>query len=534
MGPPCTSQSCKKSRTFKCNEITEEQRETIHTHFWSDMSWDQKKVYVSSLVSEQNTKRKKGSGTESRRSSSFVYKLRTNNDGNTYKVCKRMFLSTFSLGEWCVRNWVMKSHSGMHSSKLSTNEKRRKTTNDLKNVEKEFLYKFFDELPKLPSHYCRSSSNKLYLEPIFGNSISSLYEEYRKRCTHDENYQLEPLSRHSFDKVGKELNVGFSLPKKDMCDTCISYGTKNLSEEEYNIHILRKNEARSEKEKDKSKGEKGECVVLTQDLQAVKVCPILNASALYYKTKLCCHNFTVFDLNTRNAKCYWFDETQANLSSNTFSTCIIDYLLEKASEAKEIVIWSDNCVYQNKNSTLSNALLTYSIEKKVTIYQKFLEKGHTQMEVDSVHACIEKALKNKFVYVPDDFCRSSFEARKKIPYEIKRVSFDFVKDFDTNKIYTSIRPGKCSSDPTVNDIKVIKYTSNGIEVKTSFSGEWIPLPLKRGSSNLMNSAKLSNFNQLNKEPIKIKHQKWIHLQQLKQVIPKDYHTFYDNLPHYDM
>lgn len=111
-----------------------------------------------------------------------------------------------------------------------------------------------------------------------------------------------------------------------MCDTCSSYNTGNLNETDYQTHINLKNRARKEKEDDKKKAAAGEFILLTMDLEAVKVCPFLTASALYFKTKLTCHNFTVYNLITRHCKCYWFDETAADLSASTFSTFIIDYL----------------------------------------------------------------------------------------------------------------------------------------------------------------------------------------------------------------
>lgn len=48
------------------------------------------------------------------------------------------------------------------------------------------------------------------------------------------------------------------------------------------------------------------------------------------------------------------------------------------------------------------------------------------------------------------------------------MSFDFVKDYaeKSTLMYDSIRPGKKTGDPTVNDIRVIKYSPDGrIQVK---------------------------------------------------------------------
>jgi hypothetical protein len=40
---------------------------------------------------------------------------------------------------------------------------------------------------------------------------------------------------------------------------------------------------------------------------------------------------------------------------------------------------------------------------KITIIQKYLLKWHTQMEVDSMHSCIEKKVRNFKVNIPADY-----------------------------------------------------------------------------------------------------------------------------------
>nr|CAI5844992.1 unnamed protein product [Callosobruchus analis] len=88
----------------------------------------------------------------------------------------------------------------------------------------------------------------------------------------------------------------------------MSYKVGNITDEQYKEHILKKNRARSEKETDKKLAEEGKCVVLTMDLQAVKVCPFVQSSKVFFKTKLCCHNFTIYDLTSRHCTYYWFTE----------------------------------------------------------------------------------------------------------------------------------------------------------------------------------------------------------------------------------
>lgn len=64
----------------------------------------------------------------------------------------------------------------------------------------------------------------------------------------------------------------------------------------------------------------------------------------------------------------------------------------------------------------SNTLLLLAMEKNVTITQKYLEKGHTQMEVDSVHSVIERKLKNVEIFLPSQYASITKEARREPDY----------------------------------------------------------------------------------------------------------------------
>lgn len=65
---------------------------------------------------------------------------------------------------------------------------------------------------------------------------------------------------------------------------------------------------------------------------------------------------------------------------------------ESKDDLQELIIWSDGCCYQNKNSTPSNMYLYLSCEMKTIITQKYLVSGHTMMECDEMHSLIERIL----------------------------------------------------------------------------------------------------------------------------------------------
>lgn len=129
-------------------------------------------------------------------------------------------------------------------------------------------------------------------------------------------------------------------------------------------------------------------------------------------------------------------------------------------ENREITLYSDGCTYQNRNITLTNALVNVAMSHNVTIIQKYLEVGHTQMEVDSMHAMIEKKLKNQTINVPAEYINICRKARNSKPYQVKYLNYGYFKNFQNLSFYKSIRPGKMKGDPKVPTTKYSKLLSS--------------------------------------------------------------------------
>lgn len=414
-------------------------------------------------------------------------------------------------------NEQVKENKSQEMDKSSTRETFQQQSYDMRQ--------FFDELPLLPSHYCRKNSMKSYLQTDIW-SWNQLYLLYTERCNREGK---KPLSKFSFLCMKDEKNLAIHIPKKDKCDICCSYELKHVSEEFYKLHQLRKDAARDEKSRDKVAASEGLIHVLCSDLMMVQPLPCLRASSAYYKLKLTAHCFTVHNLLTHDSKAYWFDETQASLNATTFATCLWDYLEEILSESpKTVVLWSDGCSYQNRNSILSNALLHLSMLRNVTIIQKYLVKGHTQMECDSVHSTIERYIQHMDIHLTSQYASHTTSARKlPMPYCATVLNHNFVKDFGVSTIYSSICPGKNKGDPTVTQLRWIQYEPNGkIKYKLNFADDLKDLPIRP-----RRSAPRESFPQFHPMRPSIPLDKWKDLQSLKNLLPCDTHDFYDNIPH---
>lgn len=528
---------CKDSpkTQFKCSTISEDDRRQIFERFWS-LTRGEKKIFVQGLVERKTVLRRKEDKATFRRNQSLFYYLDPKNMKGKVRVCKKMFLQTLAIGEWAVLNWVGNckdqclddEYKVMHEEHDPINT--RKTDSD--KSKKILVRSFFESLPKLESHYCRRDSSKLYLEPKW-QSKAELYRLYESFCNSQDKGNLK-ASIFLFYEIFEECNLSLFQPKKDQCDICCAFNVGNLSEQAYKAHNERKETARKEKENDKASADNPDSTiaVFTMDMQAVLLSPDLKASALYYRTKLKVHNFTIFNLNTLDGYCYLWDESEGGLNADEFASILYDFITTQIDKntCNHVILYSDGCTYQNRNCIIANALLLASQKMGIEITQKFLEKGHTQMECDSMHATIERKLRNREVYSPsayEDACRTA--RLKPKPYKVQYLYHDFFKKFSTLDFIQSIRPGVKKGDPVVTDLRCIKYNPNwSVHVKLKLdSTDFMELPrrVKKPNGEIM-------VPPLRNNRIPIESTKFKHLQELKSVLPRDVHPYYDRLPHF--
>lgn len=448
--PRCTCKKNEKS-VIQCHKISEEDRKEMFDTFWH-MTWDEKRVYIKSLIKKTHTDRQRDrkDPKKSKRINTMVYFLKKNDE--TIRVCKTLFLNTFCIGKTCLWSWkVGKSvkdnfegkdkHNNEEQNEHETQTRKLPFDKEVNN-----LHSFLDSLPKMPSHYCRKRTTQSYLQPDF-TCKRQLYDCYAEQC---KTQNAKPLSIATFSNTLAIKKISLFKPKKDLCEICNNFKLGHISEAEHQKHVEKKEEARREKELDKETKE----FVFTADLQAVLLAPRSNVSTNYYKTKLCVHNWCIYDMKSGDGYCFIWNEAEGGLNSDEFASIITSFLIKTVipkmgENDREITLYTDGCTYQNRNVILSNSLVNLAMIHNVTITQKYLEVGHTQMEVDSMHAMIEKKLKNQVINVPAEYITVCKKAKKHNPYEVEYLYHSYFKNFKDLKFYKSIRPGRVKGDSKV-------------------------------------------------------------------------------------
>ncbi|GFN99821.1 hypothetical protein PoB_002632700 [Plakobranchus ocellatus] len=84
------------------------------------------------------------------------------------------------------------------------------------------------------------------------------------------------------------------------------------------------------------------------------------------------------------------------------------------------------------------------------------------MEVDSMHSLIERKLKNTPIYSPIDYFTIFRTSRvSPRPYEVKSLNHCLFRNYGQVSTFKTIRPGRQKGDPTVNDLRCLKYSPDG-------------------------------------------------------------------------
>ena len=140
-----------------------------------------------------------------------------------------------------------------------------------------------------------------------------------------------------------------------------------------------------------------------------------------------------------------------------------------------------------------------------------------------MHSTIERKIRNKEIYSPAGYIAACKTARlNPRPYQVEYLHHRYFKNFSALKYHSFIRPGYKTGDPTVNDLCAIQYRPDGkLYYKLNFDDDWMALE-KRLSRK---SQGIGDIVPLYKNELPIKKSKYDHLQQLKEVIPADYHLF---------
>ncbi|ESO94282.1 hypothetical protein LOTGIDRAFT_161502 [Lottia gigantea] len=407
----------------------------IYTEFWT-LNDSQKKIFYNQTTSKERKARTRLPNTEFTSRKQFTYKYHLKKSDENIRVCKQFYLDTLDISQTRIQTFHEKDERG----NIRYSDKRG--AHSCKNIintepQKEIIRNHIKSFPTIPSHYCRANSKRQYLEP--GLTVQKMYNLYVDNCNRNE---IKPLKLYVYrDIFNLEFNIGFHVPKKDKCDTCEKYiiltsqpNVNEINAQTLRDHLNLKQETKIERDTDRNR--KDNSVVVRFDMQNVMTCPRASVSNFFYKRKLSVFNLTAHcSYNKVAYNAIWTDNMMGRGANEIASAlCVIlQKVCEDIPNINHLILWSDACVPQNKNSIMVTALTKF-VERHsgLIIEHKFGTPGHSSIqEVDNVHSHIEKALGVAEIYSPISLVRVLLKVR---PKHMKVIQMKKSQFFDFQKV----------------------------------------------------------------------------------------------------
>lgn len=280
------------------------------------------------------------------------------------------------------------------------------------------------------------------------------------------------------------------------------------------------------------------------DLQQVIYLPKSNEGATFYKRRLACFNFTIYNLGNKDCHCYYWNESISKRGSSEISTSVFSFLKMCAeNDVTKVDLFCDGCCGQNKN-TIMVGMLLYAVTKlciqEITL--RFFETNHGQSEGDSAHSAIGYAIKTAGeLYVPSQIVPIMRLARSSKPYIVHVLENNDLIDFkEVSKDLRILKERKDNeTGDTINwteikEIRVQKSSPSLIEFKDSHNSDsYRSITLKRLSDKTFFDKAMKPLNQ---GPPKISIEKYKDLMALCEgttpvVRCAEHVNYYKHLPH---
>ncbi|KAL0821161.1 hypothetical protein ABMA28_005780 [Loxostege sticticalis] len=545
MKNPCTSK-CR----LKCAEkIAESDRVVLFNSYYKLGSLELQRAYIRSCLMEVMPKYKYTNAQKPRLPNNAFYF--TVNE-QRIRVCKQFYINTLDISDRQIRTVKAKTDSQgfLEQEKRGKHDNRKRINSDVLQDIKDHI----NSIPRIESHYLRSKTDKEYISD--GKTIKDLCNDFNKQQR--ENNRTECDYWLYINTFNKDFNIGFYQPKKDRCETCLSYelaplDKKNNLKTYYDNHLIEKDLCREEKMKDRENVDDNH-VCAIYDLQSVMLCP--SPSYFYYASKINCLDFTITQLNAKATSdnksygdvfCYFWDETQGNRGANEIGSCVFDYLKNINSSYPNgnvhVTFYSDNCTGQNKNKMIA-CLYSFAVvyfENIQSITHKYLIKGHTQNEADNVHSLIEKEIKKNErggpIYAPCQYATIIKSARKSgNPFTVKELNYDFFLNLKQLQDQWGYNFNENVEKEKLNwtDIKILRFVKNELfffQYKTSYLQTEFKTINMRNKRRKMLGADEIVLEKLYRQPFTLKENKKKDLKDLarKNLIPSFYAAFYNSL-----
>ncbi|KAF2893131.1 hypothetical protein ILUMI_13043 [Ignelater luminosus] len=219
-----TTKNCVSNCKFKCQTVIsaeerererERERAQIFKSYYT-LSTDEKRLFLASTTTKVDADKRRRAGRtreSSRRKYNYLYFFDIK--GNRIEVCKQLFCGTLSISQ----KPVYTAHKNSNDAITIIPKKSRQgkhVKHKISEAGRQNVKNHINSFPRISSHYCRSTSDREYLES--GLNVTKMHDLYVTKMQElGQDTVTQSAYRHIFFN---KFNLHFFKPKKDRCGLC--------------------------------------------------------------------------------------------------------------------------------------------------------------------------------------------------------------------------------------------------------------------------------------------------------------------------
>lgn len=382
-----------------------------------------------------------------------------------------MLKATFDVGDATIRTIARQLSQGMPTDDGRLNNRSNKAA-DPKHIE--FIRNHILSFPANESHYNVAKSEKMYLSSDLNLSI--MYRLYKIEC----EGKFEPVSYNTYRLIFKPMKMSFRKPRVDTCGECDKFFLQaKLSDGDQKDQVLAEHE-KHRKRGDLIYAEKNADMQLARtevdiccaafDLQKQLPTPSLTCGKAFYARQLYTYNLTVYQTveGTNSSDCFLWNETQAKRGSQEIGSCVLQHLESLPATIRKVIYYSDRAGGQNRNKNIVFMFMLFierckANNKSFEIEHKFMQTGHSHMEVDAVHGAIERARKRNSTNIetPHDWATFISAIYRSTPIRVHELDQSEILGLKSLKQRYNIPKKNMVGAPLkFGEIMVFRYNTN--------------------------------------------------------------------------
>lgn len=377
-------------------------------------------------------RRKRKAESNQERSASFTYHVLCY--GERVKVCQKAFISLHGISEKRVvrlRRLLMDDTTPKDKRGKHPNTKAVPVADRNKIHDHILLY------PVKESHY--SGKSYQYLDARL--TIKAMYDMFKEK--HPESNVKYHYYRQYFNE---HFELSFGRPQVDTCITCeelklklksphLNDVAKRVAAAELLVHKRRAGKFYTQlKDSEKRCQENDSVHAIAVDFMQNLPLPHIPVQSIFYLRQLWVNVCCIYDMKTNKAHFCVYHEGVAKKGANEVCSFILAYINENIpSNVKELHVFSDGCVGQNKNHSVIRTFLSLTDTSRFdTIIHRFPIRGHSFLPCDRVFGTVKRKIKKvDRIYTPMQYVSLILHSSEKSIATVKMVDSNDIQDFSS-------------------------------------------------------------------------------------------------------